>query len=376
MRVSQKRAGIEGFISWNEIQDEYIELEACGRLVCCAQRLCRSGSATEEAEQRINRGRRGAQAGPELEGPSGSEDGILPIPVSPSPASTSSQEDACKPPPRNCYRLVMLGSARVGKTAIVARFLSNKFEESYTPTIEDFHRKLYRIKGEVHQLDLLDTSGNHPFPAMRRLSFLTGDLFVVVFSLDCRESFEEAIRLRESILETKVSATQSATKSRSKSHFNLKVPMVIVGNKCDKDTKIVTVEEAEEYCNSQDDCCVFVEASAKRNYHVEELFYQLFVVAGLPLEMAPNHHRKVPLTFGSPTMLPPSQPRHKATLSIKRRLSDACGVVAPNVRRPSIRTDLMIMRTKTCSLAAGNENNAPGSRITLRADARKTCSIQ
>ncbi|XP_046813777.1 dexamethasone-induced Ras-related protein 1 isoform X2 [Vespa crabro] len=271
----------------------------------------------------------------------------------------------------------MLGSARVGKTAIVARFLSNKFEESYTPTIEDFHRKLYRIRGEVHQLDLLDTSGNHPFPAMRRLSFLTGDLFVVVFSMDCRESFEEAIRLREAIIETKMSAAQGATKSRSKSHYSLKVPMVIVGNKCDKDTKSVTIEEAEEYCASQDECCVFVEVSAKRNYHVDELFYQLFVVAGLPLEMAPNHHRKVPLTFGSPTMLPPSQPKHKATLSIKRRLSDACGVVAPNVRRPSIRTDLMIMRTKTCSLAAGNENNTPGSRIILRSsEVGRTCSIQ
>jgi len=71
------------------------------------------------------------------------------------------------------------------------------------------------------------------------------------------------------------------------------------------------VEEAEQYCVSQDECCIFVEASAKRNYHVDELFYQLFVVAGLPLEMAPNHHRKVPLTFGSPTMLPPSQVRDK-----------------------------------------------------------------
>lgn len=69
------------------------------------------------------------------------------------------------------------------------------------------------------------------------------------------------------------------------------------------------MEEAEQYCVSQDECCIFVEASAKRNYHVDELFYQLFVVAGLPLEMAPNHHRKVPLTFGSPTMLPPSQVR-------------------------------------------------------------------
>lgn len=82
--------------------------------------------------------------------------------------------------------------------------------------------------------------------------------------------------------------------------------------------RIVTVEEAEEYCNSQDDCCVFVEASAKRNYHVEELFYQLFVVAGLPLEMAPNHHRKVPLTFGSPTMLPPSQVKDYLSLPLKR----------------------------------------------------------
>jgi len=75
------------------------------------------------------------------------------------------------------------------------------------------------------------------------------------------------------------------------------------------------VEEAEQYCVSQDECCIFVEVSAKRNYHVDELFYQLFVVAGLPLEMAPNHHRKVPLTFGSPTMLPPSQVRNNVQYS-------------------------------------------------------------
>lgn len=91
----------------------------------------------------------------------------------PSPGSSNSCEDA-QPPPKNCYRLVMLGSARVGKTCLVARFLGGKFHDSYTPTIEDFHRKLYRIRGEMHQLDILDTSGNHPFPAMRRLSFLTG----------------------------------------------------------------------------------------------------------------------------------------------------------------------------------------------------------
>lgn len=78
-------------------------------------------------------------------------------------------------PAKNCYRMVILGSTKVGKTAIVSRFLSGRFDEQYTPTIEDFHRKLYSIKGDVYQLDILDTSGNHPFPAMRRLSILTGN---------------------------------------------------------------------------------------------------------------------------------------------------------------------------------------------------------
>ncbi|KAK9709450.1 Ras family [Popillia japonica] len=70
----------------------------------------------------------------------------------PSPGASNSCDDVI-PPQKNCYRLVMLGSARVGKTCLVARFLGAKFQESYTPTIEDFHRKLYRIRGEIHQLD-------------------------------------------------------------------------------------------------------------------------------------------------------------------------------------------------------------------------------
>eukprot|EP00061_Rhincodon_typus_P004106 g21758.t1 len=76
-------------------------------------------------------------------------------------------------PAKNCYRMVILGSSKVGKSAIVSRFLNSKFEDQYTPTIEDFHRKFYSIRGDVYQLDILDTSGNHPFPAMRRLSILT-----------------------------------------------------------------------------------------------------------------------------------------------------------------------------------------------------------
>ncbi|XP_013196051.1 GTP-binding protein Rhes [Amyelois transitella] len=339
-------------------------------------RRCQFAAPAEDARDKCGTSwlcRRGAGIGEE------SDPERSPGPSAPLPQGC--EESA--PPPKNCFRLVMLGSARVGKTSLVSRFLGNKFEDSYTPTIEDFHRKLYRIRGEVYQLDLLDTSGNHPFPAMRRLSFLTGDLFVLVFSMDSRESFEEVIRLREQILETKASATSGASRGRRQIP---RVPMAIAGNKCDRDLKTVQPEEASAYCSTQDTACVFVETSAKKNYHVDDLFYELFVVANLPLEMAPNHHKRVSTAFGSPCTLPPTSSQSsrskKCTLSIKRRLSDACGVVAPNVRRPSIRTDLMIMRTKTC--AKGDGDSASGSpklnlnrlvRTTGQTD-KRSCAIQ
>ncbi|XP_056640002.1 GTP-binding protein Rhes isoform X2 [Diorhabda sublineata] len=194
---------------------------------------------------------------------------------------------------------------------------------------------------------------------------MLGDLFVIVFSMDSRETFEEAIRLREQILETKLNAGASSTGvGLTRKKTMPRVPMVLAGNKCDKEMRTVTVEEAQAFCDSQDSNCAFVETSAKKNFKVDEVFYQLFLVANLPLEMAPNHHKRVSASFGSPCPLPPSAPSHhskKYHLSVKRRLSDACGVVTPNVRRPSIRTDLMIMRTKTCSLGdnPGTSNNSP-----------------
>ncbi|KAF7275101.1 hypothetical protein GWI33_012185, partial [Rhynchophorus ferrugineus] len=141
----------------------------------------------------------------------------------------------------------------------------------------------------------------------------------------------------------------------------------------------VTVDEVQAYCDTQDSCCAFVETSAKKNYQVDEVFFQLFAVANLPGEMAPNHHKRISASFGAPCPLPPPNPAHhskKYHLSVKRRLSDACGVVAPNVRRPSIRTDLMIMRTKAYN--CGNGSNTHNSPLNWgnRNNTQSSCSLQ
>nr|CAH0100099.1 unnamed protein product [Daphnia galeata] len=288
---------------------------------------------------------------------------------------------------QNCQRLVVLGSARSGKSSLVARFLNNKFSDSYTPTIENFYRKVYRIRGEVYQLDILDTSGNHPFPAMQRLSFITGDLFLLVFSVDSRESFEEVARLRSQIIETKChigggrqTTNQQSFRGSKKTNTPNLVPMIIAGNKCDREMRTVTADESAMLCSGFAGCG-FVETSAKKNWNIDELFRQLFQLADLPPEMAPNSHRRLlpaqllgssgtvplpPMLTSSPTAQSKKKTggsRRFHGLSIRRRMSDAYGVVALNVRRPSLHTDLMIMKKKTSQRQPNTtSSNAPSAR--------------
>ncbi|XP_025108852.1 GTP-binding protein Rhes-like isoform X1 [Pomacea canaliculata] len=246
-------------------------------------------------------------------------------------------EQANNAPPENCFRLVILGSAKVGKTSLVQRFLFNRYDDNYTPTIEDFHRKVYRIRGVPYRLDILDTSGIHPFPAMRRLSFITGDLFVLVFSVDNRESFNEVIRLREQILECKKQCQKVGVPNL------LNIPMVIVGNKVDRDAhRVIDPSDVAALLGGQPNC-VCVETSAKKNTNVDEVFKQLFTLAHLPAEMSPSMHRKVTPWYEGRS----GNQQGGRLVSIRRKMSDACGAVAPNVRRPSIRTDLLMAQSRT-----------------------------
>ncbi|XP_076843283.1 dexamethasone-induced Ras-related protein 1-like [Brachyhypopomus gauderio] len=243
---------------------------------------------------------------------------------------------------KHCHRMVILGSTKVGKTAIISRFLNERFDDQYTPTIEDFHRKFYRIRGELYQLDILDTSGNHPFPAMRRLSILTGDVFILVFSLESKDSFQEVQRLKRQIFETK-----SCLKNKTKE--NVDVPLVICGNKCDREFYREVKEEEIEQLVSGDDPCAYFEISAKRNTNVDVMFQTLFTMAKLPNEMSPDRHRKVSLQYCDVL-------HRKSFRNKKLKDGDAYGVVAPFARRPSVHSDLMYIREKAVGGGQGNKD--------------------
>ena len=61
----------------------------------------------------------------------------------------------------------------------------------------------------------------------------------------------------------------------SLAHNHLKVPMVLVGNKCDlAEQRVISTEQGDELARKFGGCA-FLEASAKNKINVEQIFYDL-----------------------------------------------------------------------------------------------------
>ena len=89
------------------------------------------------------------------------------------------------------YKIVVLGSGGVGKSALTVQFVQGIFVEKYDPTIEDSYRKQVVIDGETCLLDILDTAGQEEYSAMRDQYMRTGEGFLIVFAVNNAKSFED-----------------------------------------------------------------------------------------------------------------------------------------------------------------------------------------
>ncbi|GMH77086.1 hypothetical protein TL16_g07290 [Triparma laevis f. inornata] len=157
------------------------------------------------------------------------------------------------------YKLVILGGGGVGKSALVIRLVTDNFMDEYDPTIEDSYRKQVTIDDEPAILDILDTAGQEEYSSMQDQWMREGKGYLLVYSIADRSSFEEITVFKEKILRAKDVD---------------KVPMILVGNKCDLDDahREVQVNEGEELAEQLG--CPFMETSAKEKINNEECFNQ------------------------------------------------------------------------------------------------------
>ena len=154
------------------------------------------------------------------------------------------------------YKIVVLGSGGVGKSALTVQFVQGIFVEKYDPTIEDSYRKQVEVDGQQCMLEILDTAGTEQFTAMRDLYMKNGQGFVLVYSITAQSTFNDLTDLREQILRVKDSE---------------EVPMVLVGNKCDLEDERVVGKDQGMMMARQFGTCTFMETSAKAKIGVTDV---------------------------------------------------------------------------------------------------------
>eukprot|EP01088_Endostelium_zonatum_P015246 TRINITY_DN3652_c0_g1_i2.p2 TRINITY_DN3652_c0_g1~~TRINITY_DN3652_c0_g1_i2.p2 ORF type:complete len:197 (+),score=57.29 TRINITY_DN3652_c0_g1_i2:207-797(+) len=158
------------------------------------------------------------------------------------------------------YRIVVVGSGGVGKSAITVMFIQGTFVSKYDPTIEDSYTKGVEVDQQSCTLDIMDTAGQEEFRALRDQYMKTGHGFLIVYSITSPTSYEAAADFRKAIARVQEDKPD--------------IPIVLVGNKKDlEEEREVSFEEGKQLATRIG--ADFMEASAKNQININESFYAL-----------------------------------------------------------------------------------------------------
>ena len=110
-------------------------------------------------------------------------------------------------------RIVVMGTNGVGKSALLNRLVRNIFCEAMarnggedsvsmikTPDEEIYRMEIYCGEDCALHLELQDTDGTYVSHSARRLAIATAHVFVLVYSICDRKSFQDVIRLCDEII--------------------------------------------------------------------------------------------------------------------------------------------------------------------------------
>ena len=157
------------------------------------------------------------------------------------------------------FKLIVLGSAAVGKTTLVHQFLKKEDIIDYRPTLGiSISTQLYHVQGfkeDVIKFLIFDLAGQSFFKRVRRDYYKGANCAFIVYDVTRRETFDEAIDFWLKDAQTELG----------------NIPFVLIGNKIDlEEDRVVTKEEGLK--KARELKSFFTETSALRNVNVQDTF--------------------------------------------------------------------------------------------------------
>ena len=157
----------------------------------------------------------------------------------------------------NSIKITLIGDSGVGKTCIIGRFSSNKFDDDTFSTEGISYSKIeYNYENQILQLDLWDTAGQEKYRSLGKHFYKDSFILILVYDVTLRKSFEN---LKNIWLDDITNFGEE-----------YKV-LAIAGNKYDLyEQEVVSEQEARQFAKEHD--AIFMNVSAKNGTNIKELF--------------------------------------------------------------------------------------------------------
>ncbi|CCK71149.1 Rab family GTPase SEC4 KNAG_0G00930 [Huiozyma naganishii CBS 8797] len=155
-------------------------------------------------------------------------------------------------------KILLVGDSGVGKSCLLVRFVEDRFNPSFITTIGiDFKIKTVDINGKKVKLQLWDTAGQERFRTITTAYYRGAMGIILVYDVTDERTFNNIRQWFTTVTE----------------HANDDAQLLLVGNKSDMDTRVVSREQGETLAAELG--LPFVESSAKDDDNVNEIFFTL-----------------------------------------------------------------------------------------------------
>ena len=173
-------------------------------------------------------------------------------------------------------KIVIIGDSGVGKSSMLLRFVENKYDDFFLPTIGlEFFIKKININNKIYKIHIWDLAGQDRCRSLVTSYYRNAQGILLAFDLTNQDSFKNIEKWISNIYK----------------YGRNNVKIILVGTKSDLEQDIkVSAEQIEKFAQYIN--VSYYEISAKNNSNIEESFEDLVKQIQLNLDIEKDLNNK------------------------------------------------------------------------------------